>query len=81
MRPGPRRHLSHASFVLLLAADVLALVALLLNQWFAADPWLAWGLAAGVTALAMPVLLRGADQVFAWAWAARNVPLTGESFP
>ncbi|MBP6216041.1 MAG: hypothetical protein KA391_01455 [Luteimonas sp.] len=81
MRPAPRRHLSYASLVLLLAADMLAGVALVLNQWFATMPLATWLLAAGLTAVAMPALLRLADKVFALARASRNVPFPGESFP
>ena len=81
MRSAPRRLLSYASLVLLLAADVLALAALLLNQWFAPGALLTWLLAAAVTAVAMPALLRLSDRVFAAARASRSVPFTGESFP
>jgi len=81
MRPAPRRHLSYASLVLLLAADVLALAALVLNQLLAVAPLAIWLLAAGLTAVAMPALLRLADKVFALARASRNIPFTGESFP
>lgn len=81
MRPAPRRHLSYASLVLLLAADVLALVAFVLDQWLALPAVGLWLLAAGLTAVAMPGLVRLADKVFALARASRTIPLTGESFP
>lgn len=81
MRAGSRRQLSYVSLVLLLAADVLVLFALVLDQWFAPEPSTTWLLAAGLTAVAMPGLLRVADKVFAWARAGRNVPFAGESFP
>lgn len=81
MRPAPRRHLSYASLVLLLAADVLALAALVLNQLLATPLAVTWLVAAGVTAVAMPGLLRLADKVFALARASRYIPFTGESFP
>ncbi|MCR6664083.1 MAG: hypothetical protein NVV60_13275 [Luteimonas sp.] len=81
MRPSPRRHLSYASFMLLLAADVLVLSVLLLNQWLdVAQPWL-WVLSAMVTAAVMPALLKLSDKVFAMARSSRNIPWTGESFP
>lgn len=81
MRTAPRRHLSHASLVLLLAADVLALTALLLNQWLEAPVLVLWGFAAGLTLAAMPWLVRLVDKVFVLARSYRNVPLAGESFP
>lgn len=81
MRPSPRRHLSYASFVLLLAVDVLALLALAFNQLVTVGPGLLWLLAAAATALLMPALLKVADRVFAMARAVRNVPHAGESFP
>jgi membrane protein YdbS with pleckstrin-like domain len=81
MRASPRRHLSYASFVLLLAVDVLALLALLFNQLVTVGPGVVWLLSAVLTAGAMPALLRLADKVFAMARALRNVPVTGESFP
>lgn len=81
MRPVPRRHLSYASLVLLLAVDVLALAALLLNQLFATPPLATWLFAAGVTTVAMPALLRLADRVFALARASRNIPFPGGTFP
>lgn len=81
MRAFPRRHVSYASFVLLLAVDVIALLALLFNHLVTVGPGWVWLLAAGVTAAAMPALLRLADKVFAMARAQRNVPVAGESFP
>lgn len=81
MRTSPRRHLSYASFVLLLAVDVLALLALAFNQLVTVGPGAVWLLAAAVTAVSMPALLRAADKVFALARNMRNVPYTGESFP
>lgn len=81
MRSAPRRHLSHASLVLLLAADLLALTAFVLDQWLAIGSGWAWLLAAVVTLAAMPGLLWLSDKVFAAARATRTIPLTGESFP
>ncbi len=81
MRTSPRRHLSYASFVLLLAVDVLALLALTFNQLVTVGPGVVWLLAAALTAVSMPALLHLADRVFAMARATRNIPYTGESFP
>lgn len=81
MPSAPRQYLSHASFVLLLAANVTILTVLLLNQWLEMGQGWLWLLAAGIAMALMPILLRLADALFARARAHRNVPLTGESFP
>ncbi|WP_202845110.1 hypothetical protein [Luteimonas saliphila] len=81
MRTAPRRHLSYASLVLLLAADLLALGALVLNQWLEIGPGWSWLLAAGATAALMPALLWLADRVFAAARAFGNVTISGGTIP
>ncbi|WP_165967424.1 hypothetical protein [Luteimonas aestuarii] len=81
MRSSPRRHLSYASFMLLLAADVLVLSIVVLDQLLTVpEAWLV-GLSAVLTLAAMPALLKLSDAVFAMARRHRNVPWTGESFP
>jgi len=81
MRAVPRRHLSYASLVLLLAADLLALVSLLLNQWLEVGPGWSWLLGAALTLIALPGLLWAADRVFAAARSMGNIPMTGGTFP
>lgn len=81
MRAVPRRHLSYASLVLLLAADLLALAALLLNQWLEVGQGWSWLLGAALTLVALPGLLWAADRVFAMARSAGNIPMTGGTFP
>lgn len=81
MRAVPRRHLSYASLVLLLAVDLLALASLLLNQWLEIGPGWSWLLGAVLTLTALPGLLWAADRVFAAARAAGNIPMTGGTFP
>ena len=81
MRTAPRRHLSYASLVLLLAADLLALAALVLNQWLAVGQGWAWLLAAGLTAAALPGLLWLVDRVFVAARGAAEVTISGGTFP
>lgn len=81
MRTVPRRQLSYASLVVLLAVDVLALTALLFNQWVAVMPAMSWLLASAVTAVTMPWLLKLADKVFDAARGGRNIPMMGEKIP
>ncbi|WP_187471122.1 hypothetical protein [Luteimonas viscosa] len=81
MRTAPRRHLSYASLVLLLAADLLALGALLLNQWLEIGQGWSWLLAAGATAVLMPALLWLADRVFEAARSFGNVTISGGTIP
>ena len=81
MRTVSRRHSSYRWLVAVLAADVLGLTALLLNQWFAYPTWLSWLLAAAVTAVAFPWLLKLADKVFAGAGRFATIPMTGEKNP
>lgn len=81
MRTAPRRHLSYASFVLLLAADVVFLSVLVLNQLFVIGQGWVWLIAMGVATAMTPMLLTLADRLFALARAARNIPFTGETFP
>jgi len=81
MRASPRRHLSHASLVTLLAVDLLALSSLLVDQWLALGVGWSWLLGAALTLALLPALLRAA----AWAVEAgrgeRNIPITGGTFP
>lgn len=81
MSASPRRHLSYASLVLLLAADVLALAAIVIDQWFGLGPVIAWLLAAGATGAALPGLLWLADRVFIAAGRAADVQISGGTFP
>lgn len=76
-----RRQGSYASLVLLLAADVVAMAAFLLDQWFEAPGLLTWLGAAGIAVVAMPALLMLADKVFEAARMGRNVPIAGGTFP
>ncbi len=77
MRTVPRRHLSYASLVLLLAVDLLALIAIVIDQWLGVGQGWAWLLAVGATAMAMPVLLWLADRVFAAAATDENTAISG----
>lgn len=77
----PRRHLSHASLVVLLAIDLLVLVALLVNQFVTDHLLLSWAVGAVVAAGLLPWMLKIADRVLAMARTTRNVPLAGGSFP
>ena len=81
MRTAPRRYLSRASLVLLFTVDLLALVALVMDQLLAAGAVATWLLAAVLTAALMPVLLRLVEHVFAAARAASDVRIPGETFP
>ena len=81
MRTAPHRHLSYASFVLLLAADVIFLSFLVLDQLLAIGMGWVWLLSLGTAAALVPVLLVLADRVFAMARSARNIPSPGETFP
>ncbi len=81
MRAVPRRHLSYASLVLLLAVDLLALASLLLNQWLEIGQGWSWLLGAALTLVALPGLLWAADRVFAMARPVGNIPMTGGTFP
>ncbi len=81
MRASPRRHLSHASLVTLLAVDLLALSALLIDQWFGIDPGWSWLLGGALTLALLPALLRLASWVFAAARRERNIPFAGGTFP
>jgi len=81
MRPAPRRHLSHASLLMLLAVDLLALSSLVIDQWFAIGRGWSWVLGAALTLALLPVLLQLVDRVFAAARSARNIPIAGGTFP
>ena len=81
MRAAPRRHLSHASLAILLAVDLLALIALVSDQWLDIGRGWSWLLGAALTALLLPALLRLVDRVSAAARAARNIPVAGGTFP
>ena len=81
MRAAPRRHLSHASLAILLAVDLLALIALVADQVFAIGRGWSWLLATALTLVLLPALLRLVDRVFAAARAARNIPIAGVTFP
>lgn len=80
MRSSPRRLLSYASFVALLALDAVALVAILIVQVLDAPMPIAWGVAAILVAMASPALLRWADKLFAKVRDDDTIPRTGESF-
>lgn len=81
MRTVSRRRSSYRWLVSVLAVDVLALTALLFNQWLADAAGLAWLLAAVVTAATLPWLLRLSDRVFAAAGSGGIIPLAGEKTP
>ena len=81
MRPSPRRHLSHASLVTLLAVDLLALSSLVVDQWLALGPGWSWLLGGALTLALLPALLRLASWVFAAAGRERNIPFAGGTFP
>ena len=80
MRATPRRSLSYASFVFLLALDAVTLISLLLDQILGAPLLVVWIAAGILTALAIPALVRVTDKVFAMARSGRTIPQTGESF-
>lgn len=80
MRATPRRHLSYASFLVLLVVDAVALVSLLMVQLLGVPMPIAWPAAGMLTIAALPALLRLADKVFEMARSARTIPNTGESF-
>jgi hypothetical protein len=81
MRPAPRRHLSHASLVMLLAVDLLALSSLVIDQWLAICRGWSWVLGAALTLGLLPGLVWLVDRVFAAARSARNIPIAGGTFP
>lgn len=81
MRPAPRRHISHASLVTLLAVDLLALNSLLIDQWLEVGLGWSWLLGAGLTLALFPALLRLVSWVFTAARRQRNIPLAGGIFP
>jgi len=81
MHAAPRRHLSYASLVMLLAVDLLALASLLVDQWFAIGRGWSWVLGAALTLALLPGLLWLADRVFAAARSTRNIPIAGGTFP
>ena len=81
MRAAPRRHLSHASLAMLLAVDLLALIAIVADQWLVIGRGWSWLLAAGLTLVLLPAVLRLVDRVFAAAREARNIPVAGGTFP
>lgn len=80
MRSSPRRLLSYASFVALLAMDAIALAAILIVQVLGTPMPIAWAAAAVLVAVASPALLRWADTIFARGGNGRTIPPTGESF-
>ena len=81
MRTVARRRPSYRWLVLVLAVDVLALAALLLNQWLEGPVWVAWAFAAGIAIGVFPWLLRLADRVFGAAGIPLTIPLAGEKNP
>ena len=81
MRAAPRRYLSHASLVTLLAVDLLALSSLVIDQWFEIGSGWSWLLGAGLTLALLPALLRLATWVFEAARRERNIPFSGVTFP
>ena len=81
MRATPRRHLSYASLATLLAVDLLALSSLVIDQWLVIGSGWAWVLGTALTLVLLPAVLRLVDGVFAMALAARNIPVTGGTFP
>jgi predicted MFS family arabinose efflux permease len=81
MRHSPRRQWSYASFLLLLAVDLVVLSFLLFSQWLAWPSAALWGLSLVATLALWPVLLSVSDRVFAMARKSANIPWTGESFP
>ncbi|KGM55769.1 hypothetical protein N800_11655 [Lysobacter daejeonensis GH1-9] len=80
MRSSPRRLLSYASFVALLALDAIALTAILIVQVLGAPMPIAWAAAAVVVAMVFPALLRWADKIFAKGGNDGTIPRAGESF-
>lgn len=81
MRTVSRRRSSYRWLVAVLAADVLGLVALLLNQWLEAEPWFIWSFSAVAAGTSLPWLLVLADRVFDAAGTSPIVPLAGEKSP
>ncbi|TWG90540.1 MULTISPECIES: hypothetical protein [Luteimonas] len=77
----PHRQLSRASLAMLLAVDLLALSALLIDQWFAVGAGWSWLLGAALTLALLPGVLWLVDRVFAAACRVEDIPLTGETFP
>ena len=76
-----RRSLLRNPLSALIALDLLALAALVANQWFAVSAGVAWGIAAAlalpVFALARPV----SATVLAMADRYAGIPNTGEQIP
>lgn len=81
MRASRRHSLSYASFVLLLAADAVAALALLVDQWVMPGGLWSWLLAAVLAIPLLPVLLKLADRLFELARGAGNIPNPGGTFP
>jgi len=81
MRTVTRRRPAYRWLVAVLAADVLGLTALLLNQSLDWPAWRIWSLAAVVSVTALPWLLRLSDEVFSAARRGHTIPLAGEKSP
>ena len=81
MRATPRRHLSHASLMAVLALDLLGLSTFVIDQWFAIGSGWAWLLGTALTLALLPALAGLVDRVFAMARQARNIPVAGGTFP
>ncbi len=80
--PAPTRpRLIHASLVLLLLVDLLALASFVFNQWFDVAFWPSWGLAA---LLALPVtmlVLPAVDALLAEPKPGIDIPFPGDKIP
>lgn len=81
MRTVSRQRSSYRWLVTVLAADVMGLVALLLNQWLEAEAWFIWSFSAVAAGTSLPWLVVLADRVFEAAGTGSIIPLAGEKSP
>ena len=81
MRSVLHQQLPRIGLIVFLAADLMALSALLYDQWFAVETPQAWLLAAVLTVCALPLLTRAADAVMAMARDAASGAFPGEKIP
>lgn len=81
MSRSARRSLLHTALSALIALDLLALVALVANQWFEVHATQAWVIA-GVLAVPVFMLVRPlSDAVLAMADRFGGIPDMGEKIP
>ncbi|GGK15841.1 hypothetical protein [Luteimonas terricola] len=81
MSRSTRRLLLRNALSTLIIVDLLALLALIANQWLVHDTAYAWGIATMLALPLYPLARRLSDQVLAMADHAAGIPDTGEQIP